>query len=337
MNYQKIYNDLIAKRIQDVNTTSFCEKHHIKPKSIHPELEHESSNIVRLTYREHFVAHLLLVKIYKQLGNKVNEQKMANAVMRMSRRKKYERISSREYDKIKSSLKGNGPNKGRKFSLEARIHMSEAQKGKIPYNKGKRGLLYAVNNGKITKMIPCAELNNYLSNGWIRGRIKGQYKLSASTRLKISAATKGKKKPNTSKALKGRSTWNKGKHYKQSDLVHHNRALQKSIIETQQSLEQYLAYAQQISVYQNEILAIQKLQQQLIQDKLREIPHDILNKAITTLKLHMMMNIGTDAEGKTVDNTLDQLIQIMTIEKTETLYDVAEVQRKIEAENNKLS
>ena len=315
MNYQKIYDDLIAKRIQDVNTTVFCEKHHIKPKSIYPELEHESSNIVRLTYREHFVAHLLLVKIYKQLGDKVNEQKMANAVMRMSRHKKYERISSREYDKVKSSLKGNGPNKGRKFSLEARKHMSEAQKGKTPYNKGKRGLLYTVNNGKITKMIPCAELNNYLNDGWVRGRIKGQYKLSASTRLKISAATKGKKKPNTSKALKGRPSWNKGKHYKQSDLVHYNRALQKSIIETQQSLEQYLAYAQQISVYQNEILTLQKLQQQLVQDKLREIPYDILNKAIAGVKLPQMMNIGSGTDGKNNITALDQFIQLMTVEK----------------------
>ena len=315
MNYQKIYDDLIAKRIQDVNTTVFCEKHHIKPKSIYPELEHESSNIVRLTYREHFVAHLLLVKIYKQLGDKVNEQKMANAVMRMSRHKKYERISSREYDKVKSSLKGNGPNKGRKFSLEARKHMSEAQKGKTPYNKGKRGLLYTVNNGKITKMIPCSELNNYLSNGWIRGRIKGQYKLSASTRLKISSSTKGKKKPNISKALKGRPAWNKGKHYKQSDLVHHNRALQKSIIETQQNLEQYLAYAQQIFVYQKEILAIQKLQQQLVQDKLREIPDDILKKAIDGVKLHQMMNIGTSSDGKNSISALDNLIQTMTLEK----------------------
>lgn len=80
--------------------------------------------------------------------------------------------------------------------------MSEAQKGKTPYNKGKRGLLYTVNNGKITKMIPCVELNNYLNDGWIRGRIKGQYKLSASTRLKISAATKGKKNQILVKLLK---------------------------------------------------------------------------------------------------------------------------------------
>ena len=168
-------------------------------------------------------------------------------------------------------------------------------------------------------MIPCAELNNYLNDGWVRGRIKGQYKLSASTRLKISAATKGKKKPNTSKALKGRPSWNKGKHYKQSDLVHYNRALQKSIIETQQSLEQYLAYAQQISVYQNEILTLQKLQQQLVQDKLREIPYDILNKAIAGVKLPQMMNIGTSADGKNSIGALDQLIQTMTIEKLGTI------------------
>ena len=316
MNYQKIYDDLITKRIQNPCQSDYSENHHIKPKSIYPELEHEPTNIIKLAYREHFVAHLLLVKIFKQAGDKKNEQRMANAVIRMSRHKKYERISSHEYAKIKSSLKGNGPNKGRKFSLEARKHMSEGQKGKIPYNKGKCGLLYAVNNGTITKMIPCAELNTYIDNGWVRGRIKGQYRLSAKTRLKISNANKGKKKPNVSKALKGRPTWNKGKHYKQSDLVHHNRAIKRQAIETQQIIEQYLEYAQKISMYQNEIQQLQA-QQKILQDNLMLIPTEILTMAIAEIKLPAMMNIngggsGTNCVGVTA---MDQFIQLLTVEK----------------------
>ena len=40
------------------------EKHHIKPRSLFPELAKDKSNIVKLTYREHYICHWLLTKIY---------------------------------------------------------------------------------------------------------------------------------------------------------------------------------------------------------------------------------------------------------------------------------
>lgn len=61
MNYNKHYNKLIEKAN---NRTLNCykEKHHIIPKCLGGT--DEKQNLVELTAREHFIAHLLLVKIH---------------------------------------------------------------------------------------------------------------------------------------------------------------------------------------------------------------------------------------------------------------------------------
>ncbi|CAH9012396.1 putative homing endonuclease [Vibrio phage 277E43-1] len=64
MNYEKIYNQLCAIRkllplIKEVG----YELHHIKPKSLGGS--DDNSNLVKLTYREHLLAHKLLTKFNK--------------------------------------------------------------------------------------------------------------------------------------------------------------------------------------------------------------------------------------------------------------------------------
>lgn len=92
--YNKIYNDFIQKRKARKNiTTDFCEEHHIIPKSLGGTTE--KTNLIKLTPREHFFAHLLLTKITKE-----NYQiKMYQALKFMSdvgSSKKY--INSRQYE-----------------------------------------------------------------------------------------------------------------------------------------------------------------------------------------------------------------------------------------------
>ena len=68
MDYQKVYNDLISKRKEFPLKKSkdlYTELHHIVPRCLGGT--DESSNLVRLTAREHFIAHRLLAKIY--IGN----------------------------------------------------------------------------------------------------------------------------------------------------------------------------------------------------------------------------------------------------------------------------
>ena len=62
MNYFLIYQRLIAKAKERVCPEGYVEKHHILPRALGGS--NDSSNIVVLTSREHFVAHALLAKIY---------------------------------------------------------------------------------------------------------------------------------------------------------------------------------------------------------------------------------------------------------------------------------
>lgn len=86
MNYIKIYNDLISKA-----KTRQCieegEIHHIVPRSMGGQ--DTKDNLVKLTYREHFIAHLLLYKIHKN-------QSMAFALGRMCNTKNYT-VTSKTY------------------------------------------------------------------------------------------------------------------------------------------------------------------------------------------------------------------------------------------------
>jgi hypothetical protein len=76
MNYSLIYRSLVESRVINPTPSSYYEKHHIIPKS-HGGLN-SSNNIVKLTAREHYLAHWLLSKIYP------NCHKMLNAFSLMS-------------------------------------------------------------------------------------------------------------------------------------------------------------------------------------------------------------------------------------------------------------
>lgn len=63
MNYPRIYNLLIAKAQTRSNLECYVEKHHVIPKALGGT--DESTNLVNLTAREHFIAHMLLAKIHR--------------------------------------------------------------------------------------------------------------------------------------------------------------------------------------------------------------------------------------------------------------------------------
>lgn len=96
MTYSSIYCALISKRLQNPisKDDEYCEAHHIIPRSEGGEDCKE--NLVNLTAREHYVAHLLLEKIYK-------DNKMSCAVWFMSNSKnvglRNYKVSSRSYER----------------------------------------------------------------------------------------------------------------------------------------------------------------------------------------------------------------------------------------------
>lgn len=64
MNYEKIYNDLVEKRLNyPPHKDEYVERHHIVMRSLGGT--NNKDNLVALTGREHWLAHLLLHKIHK--------------------------------------------------------------------------------------------------------------------------------------------------------------------------------------------------------------------------------------------------------------------------------
>jgi hypothetical protein len=61
MNYQKIYNEL-CKRGQNRMLETYTENHHIIPRCLGGTDSYK--NLTKLTAKEHYMAHLLLTKIY---------------------------------------------------------------------------------------------------------------------------------------------------------------------------------------------------------------------------------------------------------------------------------
>ncbi len=107
MNYQKHYNKLIDRATNRL-LESYTEKHHIIPKCM--DGSNDIENIVQLTAREHFVAHLLLAKIH---GGK-----LWHAANMMSNFKKY---TSKNYTWVKEN-----------HALE----ISKSMIGRVAWNKG---------------------------------------------------------------------------------------------------------------------------------------------------------------------------------------------------------
>jgi hypothetical protein len=69
MDYPRIYNQLVSKRkteLLEKTTELYTENHHIVPRCM-GGLD-EESNMVRLTAKEHFIAHMLLAKIHRTRG-----------------------------------------------------------------------------------------------------------------------------------------------------------------------------------------------------------------------------------------------------------------------------
>ena len=215
MNYEKIYNSLIQKRLINKidSTICYCEQHHIRPVSLYPDLKDEQTNIVALTAREHYVAHKLLVEIYKQSkGIDSKEYRcMLNALWYISHTKKHKDfVTSKEYQLLKENISKmmsesrSGKNHwhyGGKNSLETRAKISQANKGNVwseerkkkfgQEHSGKNNANYGHKWTDEQKMI--ASQNR-----------KGIYNGNAETRLKQSKRMSGIKNP-----MYGKSSWEK--------------------------------------------------------------------------------------------------------------------------------
>lgn len=139
MDYKKHYDSLMEKsknRVLPKNV--YSERHHIKPRCLGGDNSKE--NVVRLLPKEHYIAHLLLFKLYP------NNNKLAFAFWMMcngnlSKNRQYV-VSNKIYEEIRSKfielVKQREPFfKGKKHSEESKQKNRIAHIGKATWN-GKR-------------------------------------------------------------------------------------------------------------------------------------------------------------------------------------------------------
>ena len=104
MNYTKIYQSLI-KNAQNKKNNEHFEIHHILPKCMGGTNEKE--NLVKLTCREHFIAHMLLAHIYNNsklwaaviIMKGSNNTYMNGRLYEIAKKKRSEFMSGNQYAK----------------------------------------------------------------------------------------------------------------------------------------------------------------------------------------------------------------------------------------------
>lgn len=153
--YLDYYNAIIEKRKHIVLTENY-ETHHIIPRCLGGS--NETFNLVRLTFREHFVCHRLLTKCMKD----VNKAKRMFSAMCMTRSKTTNRINhSRTYDfyreqgiraKLGSKLSEQTKHKikvsltGKPHTTERKAKISNTLKGRFPGSKNANAKTWVLEN-----------------------------------------------------------------------------------------------------------------------------------------------------------------------------------------------
>lgn len=167
--YTSVYYNIINKaKSRIIAIDIYTERHHIIPKSLNGT--NNSTNLVILTAREHFVCHWLLTKMVTDK----NKIKMIYALYCMQcatidQQRYFNKITSRVFARLKGKLI---------MSDETKQKLRLANLGKTASNETKQ---------KLKNKIISSETRNKISQAH-QGKI-----VSAETGRKISAAKKGKR------------------------------------------------------------------------------------------------------------------------------------------------
>ncbi len=127
MNYQKIYDSLI-QRAKYRTVDFYTESHHILPKCLGGD--NSLSNLVRLSPEEHYLAHLLLVKIFP------NNDKIVLAARYMTVDHNGTRVNNKMYGWLKR--KHSEVRKNFVYSEQARKKMSLSASGRKSSDEKRR-------------------------------------------------------------------------------------------------------------------------------------------------------------------------------------------------------
>jgi hypothetical protein len=191
----RIYNNIIEKR-KNILIEGYTEKHHVIPRCMGGT--DDIDNLVHLSAREHFLAHILLTKIY--IGNAkliyaanmmmhCNQKKHGSRYYEWLKKKWILEIDHSHSDETKQKI--SKANKGRVQSDEHRKKNSDANKGANNAMYGKthtkeaRDKIIAANLGKVR-----TEESKQKQSESTKGKIVRDEKY----REKMSEVKKGKKR-----------------------------------------------------------------------------------------------------------------------------------------------
>jgi hypothetical protein len=153
MDYQRIYSQLVLRAKERKTVKGYKELHHIIPKCV--KGTDDANNLVELTAKEHFIAHLLLTEIYPK-SQKIKYALWMMASMEAPNQNRY-RVSANMYRIIKEQIAKKSiehkqriseglkrayqegkrtSNAGRKMPKEFGEKISKAKKGMVGTNKG---------------------------------------------------------------------------------------------------------------------------------------------------------------------------------------------------------
>lgn len=204
--YSSIYYSII-NRAQTRILTEYKERHHIIPQCMGGT--NDKSNLVDLTAREHFIAHLLLTKMVDDV-NHLTSLKFALAKFRQcnSKQKRYV-FNSWEFEQVRKAHAEAARESmtGRKFppkSLEYRKKLSAIHKGKPSPLQGRIGATKGkklteehrlhISKGSMGKIMNISDKERSRRSIALKENRKHRKyaPLSQEVRLKISIANKGK-------------------------------------------------------------------------------------------------------------------------------------------------
>jgi hypothetical protein len=129
--YKRWYDLIILKAQLRTDKLEYNENHHIIPRSLGGN--NDSSNLVTLTGREHFICHILLTKF--TVGLSKHKMLYAANIMSQASRDYQDRYipSSRLYEMIKKEFSRMHSEKmsGRKLSVEHRAKIAASGRGRV--------------------------------------------------------------------------------------------------------------------------------------------------------------------------------------------------------------
>lgn len=184
----------------DHSKLSYTERHHMVPLSIIPSNIGlpDRFNLITLSAREHFIAHLILSRIFKE--NTPEYYKMNTAVFMMCQSYELQDryiVSSRLYEKLRIKF-----GQSIAYSNHNRKRNSENIKGKKNPAYGR----HWYNNGLINKFLSDEDYeSDYKNLGFVRGMLR-----SEEHNRKIGKSLKGQKKNYSTSTVKGRKYMNNG-------------------------------------------------------------------------------------------------------------------------------